>query len=165
MNARAQNREEYTLKDFTGTIINGGNARVSSHGTSEVKTLPEDKQAILNALSYLTKIEDDWDGYGGISPTPQALQAAKSIVEHFPINRRCPDTVSPEGEGSVLFIWKDQMTRTIFTIEACLIHISVEHHDGRIVLPPCVAYDLSDIPREVLPFIPMREPNRARTNP
>jgi len=118
------------------------------------ETLPPGRKHVEAALNYLSDLGNNWDGEGAIAPTEQAIEAGHAINNHFMLDRKYPDKVSPDGDGAVLFIWNTPIIRLTLTIEAALIHISIAHSDGRVELPESVPYDLTTLPKEVLQHIP-----------
>lgn len=62
---------------------------------------------VLEQLELIrTKVEENWDGYGGLAPVPEAVDAA---VEFYHLLKRLPGVgepyVSPTPNGGVLFAW------------------------------------------------------------
>ena len=67
----------------------------------------------LRRLAELSQLEEDWDSYGGLPPTPEALRAAKRLLTRIlprngPVPGRGtdPDAVLPFPNGGVQIVWE-----------------------------------------------------------
>ena len=160
------NLAQYRQRDFTSQMIDFQRHYVSTSTFDQVpvEILPPGKLHVEAALNYLATLEDDWNGEGAIAPSGQAIEAAHAFNEHYFIDRKYPDKVSPDGDGAVLFIWQTLQSRLTLTIEAALIHISIAHQNGKVDLPDSVPYDLTAIPNEILQYIPKVDRTNGKKN-
>lgn len=148
------NLSRYSQRDLSGRGVSETfYSSTSTFDKISAKILPPGHEHVKAALNYLSGLNDDWDGEDAIAPTEQAIEAAHAINNNFMLDRKYPDKVSPDGDGAILFIWNTEK-RVTFTIEAALIHVSVEYSDGHTDLPDSVPYDLTAIPKEILQYIP-----------
>jgi hypothetical protein len=86
--------------------------------------LPAEKRETLDALDYIGKLKDDWNGFGAKAPTSTSLISAQQLVERLPLNFAFPDRVAPDGEGAVMLIWEWDAVLLIATVDASQIHLS-----------------------------------------
>ena len=79
--------------------------------TSAGETLGE--PSVLRRLAELSRLEEDWDSYGGLPPTPEALRAAKRLLTRIlprnglvPGRGADPGAVLPFPNGGVQIVWE-----------------------------------------------------------
>lgn len=88
--------------------------------------LPREKIALLNALDYLARLEDNWNGYGAVAPSQIAVIMARHFITLLPLNRAHANGIEPDGDGGVLLTWENNAERIILTIDGSMLHLSHE---------------------------------------
>jgi hypothetical protein len=58
----------------------------------------------LSQLDQFYEIEDDWDSYGGLKPTKDAIESARFILQNVPyvFPRNDGGTVLEYGDGDIV---------------------------------------------------------------
>ena len=78
-----------SLKPVTGTSDKVDNELVSK---------------FIQTLAGYQSLKDDWDGYGGVTPTPQTIQDAIKLVKKLPLDA-LPTRVGVSNDGEISIIW------------------------------------------------------------
>lgn len=58
---------------------------------------------LVQALSELERLQDDWDTYNAVAPTSKNIELAERICSLFP--RKLQPEISPEVDGSIGLYW------------------------------------------------------------
>ena len=68
---------------------------------------------VLRRLAEVARLEEDWDSYGGLPPTPDAIRAARRLLTRLlpqngstPGHGVGPNAVLPFPNGGVQLIWE-----------------------------------------------------------
>ncbi len=121
--------------------------------------LRKERKEILLALEHLEKLDDNWNGYGAKKTLKFVIDTAKCFFEHLPQNRKCPDKISPDGEGGVIFKWGFEENALLLSFEPGLIHLSCRSLDKPTVYCDDIIYQMESdtkIPQDILKYIPTR---------
>ncbi len=118
------------------------------------KVLPKEREEAFAALRYMQTLKDGWNGYGAKAPTTGSLEASIGFFTAFPFGKQYPHKIMPDGEGAVMLIWLASDYRFTITVEAALLHLSIERIDGKNEFPDSIAYDMGNVPSDILRHIP-----------
>ena len=76
-----------------------------------------DLEAAFERLRELAELGPDWDSYGGLPPSPEALATAQRLLVevgerfgHLPDKRSVPAAVVPLADGRVQLEWRGPRT-------------------------------------------------------
>ncbi len=119
--------------------------------------LPKEKIALLNALDYLAKIDDDWNGYGAIAPTQRAIDMARHFITCLPLNKVHARKIEPDGEGAIILTWINDKERILLTIDGSLMHLSHEQAGQDTVYINDISFFNEDdpiLPHSIIDHIP-----------
>ncbi len=147
---------------IAGTIINKrliptGAGQGSSSLTGENTVLPKEKMMLLNALEYLAKLDDDWNGQRAIAPSQLAVFLSRHFIERLPLNKAHASKIEPDGDGAVVLTWVTADERILLTIDGSLMHPSHEkQNQPTVYINDVPFFDLENnfIPAEILGSIP-----------
>ncbi len=91
----------------------------SSHrGASESGRGDQSMGGLVPALAALVDLDEDWDGYGALSPRPEAVEAANDFLRSLLALTSLPEPdVMGSTEGGVLLEWETADVDLILEIE------------------------------------------------
>lgn len=120
---------------------------------------PMQRRRLLEALKYLEKLTDNWNGVEAISPTRQSISMAEHFVSYLFLTKLHADFIEPDGDGGIILKWEKEDLSIFLNIDGTAMHLSREERD-------CVAvyvddepfFDLTNkiLPNKILQYIPNR---------
>lgn len=98
-------------------------------------------------------LDEDWDGYGAISPNFSTISDALDLLEFIKDKMLLPPKVMLSGEGIIGFYWKDNSSYAEIDIDGT--HKFSFYAEDHISLTDCEEEDfsLTDFPTDLLNFI------------
>ncbi|MCK5374500.1 MAG: hypothetical protein KAJ40_04385 [Alphaproteobacteria bacterium] len=118
---------------------------------------PEQKWLLLDALSYLEKLQDNWNGVDAKKPTAQSIFMAKHFVKFLLLTKAHADFVRPDADGGLILEWKREDTRTLLTIDGAALHLSYENNGSTPIFVddiPFFSIDNNILPAKILNYVP-----------
>lgn len=122
--------------------------------------LPPERIELEKAIEYIGTLNDDWNGFNAKRVTELSINAGKRLIGLIPLNRLYPNKVSPDGEGGLVFSWNPSKERILLTVEGSIMHLSYEKEGSPDKFIDDVAFDFSEIPGDILSYLPVRKPSR-----
>jgi len=119
--------------------------------------LPKERVELLAALSFLEKLEDNWNGHTAKAPSARSVEMAKHFVTCLPLNRSHANKVEPDGDAGVCFTWRSASERVILTIDGAMAYLSHEKdQNSPVFINDVLFFDGADtmLPSEVIERIP-----------
>lgn len=68
-------------------------------------------QRLLDGLSEIEKLKDNWDSYGAKTPSLETIEKAKKIISIYPED--CQPEIYPENDGSIELSWKVKVDKNL----------------------------------------------------
>lgn len=152
----------------TNKIVASGNkypVQPSAVTASTFNQIPDSRRPrklfdLLSALEFLSRLEDDWNGWEAIAPTAKTIQMTESFLWSIPLRRDHADKIEPDGDGGVHLKWVLPNSTVIVTIDGSYIYLSSEEASGNVkILGPIPFFDdsIRVLPPEILDQIPLLE--------
>lgn len=118
---------------------------------------PAQRRKLLEALNYLTKLEDDWNASGAKKPSPRAITMTKHFVEYLLLIKKHADFIEPDGDGGIVLRWQTPTQRILLTIDGICLHLSIKENGAETVFVDDISFfDVKNtiLPQDVLSYIP-----------
>lgn len=77
--------------------------------TSNISAIDSDKLVLINTINQYGKLENNWDGYGGICPKPETIIDAKKFLDLLPVDVNLPVPMVA-SDGEVSFFWRTPLS-------------------------------------------------------
>ncbi len=133
---------------------------VSTFNTVPENDFPSQRRKLLDALSYLKKIDDNWNGHDAIKPSRQAIAMAEHFVSHLFLTKYHANYIEPDGDGGIVLVWKSENYNILLTIDGTHLHLSYKTaQEDPIFIENIPFFDTEEniLPNEILEYIPDRE--------
>lgn len=130
----------------------------STFNTISENDYPAQRRRLLDALSYLERLEDDWTGRGAKKPTTSAISMAKHFVESLFLNKQHADYIEPDGDGGIIFKWQSEAGRILLNIDGTMMNMAVHLTDrAPFFIDDIKFFDPGEkiLPEEILEHIPL----------
>lgn len=108
---------------------------------------------IIQELSSLLNLEDDWNVFGAVKPLSAAIEQAKSFIKLIPMFK-LPNIIYPDGEGNIVFVWEFAGLKILLNIESIMLHYLYEDEVSIIKTAENIPFDGENIPQEILNILP-----------
>lgn len=129
----------------------------STYNEVSENDFPAQRRRLLEALSYLEKLEDNWNGHDAVKPTSQAISMAKHFVTYLFLSKQHADFIEPDGDGGIILKWQSENTRIFITIDGFELHMSYQANGEKpIFIDNVKFFDTSNkiLPTKVVGYIP-----------
>lgn len=129
----------------------------STYNEVSENDFPAQRRRLLEALSYLEKLEDNWNGHTALKPTAQSISMAKHFVIYLFLNKQHADFIEPDGDGGIILKWQSGGKRIFITIDGFELHMSYqENGEEPIFIDNVKFFDTSNkiLPTKIVEYIP-----------